>query len=412
MSGAKDLQPLATTTRRGVSVTRRSAPEPAPQPKATHLVGRFGSFLLCSPKRFERPHRRTLDLIADSLEKDPRVVSVQRPDGIEDDWCGQTTFFPAPATPESVISADDSLKVLSFNRPLNFSVNVPEKNQPKMRETDAVPTNYQVFWDGLLILVTWRVPSSKALPLSGGHVVSEILNEALQRLNLRLYVQGCNPACTHEFAHAYIRFLPQKERHGVAYEDCPNWDKEVHALTPLRSDDEIATLVFRDILATAEGFTQLKNYGRRILETEAVGRRTLDALMGINYERSEIATIPRKERVKAHWEMRGWFRQARLLISQVWIILANIEGLRREWERFKLEFERRAKQHGRQLLFARDYTDEVARVQALDLGLMRDGVQELAERLDSRALLRVTAVAAIAGAIAGGVVGGVAGNLF
>jgi hypothetical protein len=379
---------------------------------ATVLVGRFGSFLLSSPEGFKPPHRSTLNAIASSLEKDSRVVDVRRPDGIEDNWCGQSTIFPAPADDEGVVSAHDALKSLYFNRPLEFSVRVPEKNQPKKREEDIVPTTYRAFWDGILMLVTWRMPSQREIPLSGGHIVSEILSAAVKRLHLSLYVQGCNPVCSHEFAHTDIRFLPAKDRTRPEYVDCKQFEKEVHAHTPPMSDEELGTYVFFDLRITARRFTRLKNYGRRILETEEDGRQTLETLMQLNYARGKLPTLPLKERIESRWKMRGWLRQARLLIARIWIILANIEALRREWDRFRLDFESGAQEYGRERLFALDYADEVDRVRSLNLELMRSGVQELAERIDSRALLRVTAVAAIAGAVAGGVVGGIAANAF
>lgn len=349
--------------------------------------------------------------IADALAKDPRVTDISKPEGIEDAWCGRISMFPAPAVEDGLISSADAFKVLDFNKPLAFSVTVPEKNQPKKRETDPLPTAYRAFWDGMFLLVTWRFDTNRSIPLSGGHVVSEVLADALKRLGYRLYPQGCNPFCTHEFAHTDIRFLRKAEQKSLEYVECPNWTTEVHALSPDLPDEELGDLTFRDLRGTARNFTRLKNFGRRILESEQEGRKTLDALMEIYLSRSEVGMLSWRGRFEAEWKTRGWFREARLFIARVWIVLANIEALRREWERFRLEFEGRARLRGREKMFVKDYADEVDRVQSLDLDLMRAGVQEIAERLDSRALMRVTAVAAIAGAVAGGIVGGFAGNL-
>lgn len=375
-------------------------------------MGRFGSFLITSQSDFEPPHKETLNRIAKSLEEDSRVASVRLPDGIEEAWCAEPTVFPAPADDDGVVSGDDALNALIFNRGLVFSVTVPEKNQPKKREKDWVPTEYHVIWDGMLMLVTWRIPAMDGLPLSGGHVVSEVLSDALSRVNLSLYSQGCNPACNHEFAHTDIRFIQERgERKEVEYVDCDRWP-EVHALVPPMPDEDLAEGVFLDLRTVAHRFGQLKNFGRRILEAESDGRATLETLMEINYTRAKLPTLSRVERIRTRWSTRGWLRETRLLIARVWMGLAYIESLRREWTRYRLEFERGSNKRGRYRLFARDYADEVDRVKSLDPELMRSGVQEMAERLDSRALLRVTAIAAVAGAVAGGVVGAIAGNGF
>jgi hypothetical protein len=62
-------------------------------------------------------------------------------------------------------------------------------------------------------------------------------------------------------------------------------------------------------------------------------------------------------------------------------------------------------------LFLRDYSDDVARVASLDLELIRSGVEQAAQRLDSRAIVSGTVAAAIAGAAAGAVVGAIVTTL-
>ena len=375
----------------------------------TSLVGRFGSFILTSEEPFDPPHAETLEAISDSLEKDSRVTDVAQPEHIEDAWCIRRRIFPAPAEDEGLVSGLDALQALHFSDSLTLSVTVPKKNQPLRSDDDDVPTEYTVVWNGMFALVTWRTSESKHLPLSGGHIVVSILRDALKQLGLRLYVQGCNPGCTHEFAHTDIRFVPDDtDPDDIEYMPSANWG-EVRATTPIMPDKALAEYAFLDIVGTAREFTILKNLGRRILEAEQDGRARLSALMKINYARARLPTLSPVERLKAHWAAKGWLRRSRFLIAHIWLTLSNLELLRREWTAVRFGFEEGANERGKRLLFERDYADEVDRVESLDLELMRSGVQEMAERLDSRALLRVTAVAAVAGAIAGGVVGGVIG---
>lgn len=377
----------------------------------TDLVGRMGLFLLASSEQFKPPHSKTLEAVADALEEDPRVIAVKQPKQIEDSWCGRPRIYPSPAENGGLISGSDILQTLHFSRPLSFSITVPAKNQPLRSDDDVVPTDYRVIWDGMLALVLWHAPGAKRLPLSGGHVVADILNNALEKLGYRLYIQGCNPGCTHKFSHTDMRFSQDLEDdEEVEYVGGKHF-AEVKARVPSMEVEDLAHYVFYDLHGTVRDFMELKNFGRRILELEADGRTKLSSLMRINYTRANLPAESFVDRLKTRWGMRGWLRKSRFLIARVWLTLSNIELLRREWETSRFDFESSADERGKRKLFEQDYADEVDRVQSLDPELMRSGVQEMAERLDSRALLRVTATAAIAGAIAGGVVGVVANGL-
>jgi hypothetical protein len=371
------------------------------------LVARFGSFLLTSVEPFEPPYIRTLDAIASSLEADPRVSSVQSPGEIDEGWCIERRVFPSPADGESLVSGGDALQALQFSEALLLSI-----RQPPHPEDDEKPTKYSVVWDGFLAVVTWRTQSARPVGLFEGHVVREILGEALERLGLCLYLQGCNPDCTHKFAHTSIRFVPDPDDpEDIQYVEAENW-AEVEARAPIMDDDELAGFFFSDLLLAMRSFTVLKNVGQRILELEVDSRAKLSELMQFNFERARLPTLPISERVKARRTQRKWLHKSRFLIARIWLTLSNIEYLRREWSALRFDFEGSSGENGKRKLFERDYADEVDRVQSLDLDLVRSGVQEMAERLDSRALLRVTAVAAVAGAIAGGLIAGLVGSSF
>jgi hypothetical protein len=348
--------------------------------------------------------------IGDQLQQDPRVIDVEVPD-IENDWCFPDVLYPAPSDDKGIVNGADRLSRLRFSEPLMFQVEVPVKNQRLIADGDWMPTRYHVLWDGVTILVSWKAPAEKRVPLSGGHIVSAILAEALEGLGLLLYVQGCSPECQHEFTHTAIRFVKDGVVKGKPEYVAGKRAQEVDVRYPLDVALPQVT-VFRDLSSLAEEFAHLKNLGRRILEIENDGRDALAQLMVIDLGRAEIAVMPLRSRVGQLWKARGWRRESRRLIARVWASLGNIESLRRQWDQSRFTFDSGAEERGRERLFLLDYADEVDGVSSFNPDLMRAAVGEAGTRLDNHALLLVTGLGAIAGAIAGGVVGGLAGNGF
>ena len=53
--------------------------------------------------------------------------------------------------------------------------------------------------------------------MSGGHVVSRILDEAMRKAGLGLYVQACGPHCRHGFVHIDLRLESTSELERVKY---------------------------------------------------------------------------------------------------------------------------------------------------------------------------------------------------
>jgi hypothetical protein len=374
-------------------------------------VGRIGSFMLSAKTLPEESEYADLaGQIGDQLQQDPRVIDVEVPD-IENDWCFPNVLYPAPSDDEGIVTGADQLGRLRFSEPLMFLVEVPVKNQRLIAEGDWMPTRYHVLWDGVTILVSWKAPADNRVPLSGGHIVSAILAEALEGLDLALYVQGCSPECRHEFTHTAIRFVKDGSAKGKPEYAVGRRIQEVEVRYP----PDVAApqfTVFRDLSSLAEEFAHLKNLGRRILEIEADGRGALAHLMAMDLGRAEIAVVPLRSRVGQLWKARGWRRESRRLIARVWASLGNIERLRRQWDQSRFTFDSEAAERGRERLFLLDYANEVDGVSSFKPDLMRAAVGEAGTRLDNHALLLVTGLGAVAGAIAGGVVGGLAGNGF
>ncbi|MGD9712759.1 MAG: hypothetical protein AB7V46_11900 [Thermomicrobiales bacterium] len=371
----------------------------------TELVAKFGSFFLTSAKPFEQPYLQILEAVTESLEQDPRVQSVQISEELDEWWCLPRRVFPSPADEDGIATDSDAVHTLQLGSYLLISVQ-------RHAYSEGESSRYLIAWDGFLAVVAWRVPRDDLLATFEGDEAKEILGEALDRLNLQLYLQGCNPDCEHKFAHTTVRFAPQaKGVDGLSYSDSEN-PFEVEARAPEMEDEALVDWLFTDLLVPIRSFAILKNLGRRILESELDSRARLSELMQFSFRRVQVRTAPPMERIRLHWHERGSLREARLLIARVWLMLANIEAHRRNWAGQRFQFERASTERGLRMLFERDYADEVDRVDSLDLVPIRSAVEEVAERLDSRALLQVTAVAAVAGAIAGGLIGGLASGGF
>jgi hypothetical protein len=91
-------------------------------------------------------------------------------------------------------------------------LDVPDKNQPKVFETDRIPSeSYLALWNGVTLLIGWEQTARDYVGSSGGHVVESVLEEATERLDANILVQACNPDCTYVFLHTAIRVLPDED---------------------------------------------------------------------------------------------------------------------------------------------------------------------------------------------------------
>lgn len=378
-------------------------------PEVETHVGRFGSFVLVG--QFERPYQDVVERVLDALSSDSRVLDVQK-SKFEEQWFRAMPLLRSPSEGDDLITGRDSMVALRFSDPIRFALEVPVKNQPSMNPGDPIPTHYEVIWDGVSVLTTWTMGGTGPLPMSGGHIVERVLSDAAVKAGFELYVQGCNPACKNGFAHTTLRLCPVETPPTLPTFSPSKWQGEVDVTVPATSQREAATWVFRDLRMILEDFTALKNLGRRLLEIERDSRSVLDEIVSLAYARYHLHTYGPIERVTSRWRLRRWRRDSRRLIAKMWLELAVIERLRREWDALRFSFEEAAGQRGREGLFALDYADEVDRVERLDAGLMRAGVEHAAARLDTGAMVSMTGVAAVAGAVAGALVAAATGGIF
>jgi hypothetical protein len=361
---------------------------------------------MVGPGPIEEPADGIVERVADALKADSRVVQVDAPPQ-EDSWCTSEVLYPSPIPTEEGVGVDTwnyHLHSFRFGAPMRFTVAVPPKNQPRMTEGDELPTSYEVWWDGVVILTSWRLPASEPIGLSGGHVIEEILSDALEREGFGLYVQGCSANCTAGYAHTTLRLLPSEGKHDEVQYVESMFVNEVTALVPGPLAAMPETL-YLDLRIPAGQFTVVKNLGRRILDLEATARRSLDGLLSLGTDRTELPLLSRRDRARQRWRLRHWRAQSRRRVAELWRALSLIERLRRQWAGERFEFDDTTSSRGLRRLFARDHAGEVARIESLDLGLMRAAVEEAASQMDRRALVRVTGAGAIAGGVAGTIFG-------
>ena len=99
-----------------------------------------------------------------------------------------------------------------FSDPIAFQLHVPAKNQPKVFDSDTIPSeDYFVLWDGGNLLVGWEQPAGGHVGSSGGHIVEEVVEQAVERAGVDLMVQACNPDCACVFLHTAIHAVVQPE---------------------------------------------------------------------------------------------------------------------------------------------------------------------------------------------------------
>jgi hypothetical protein len=375
------------------------------------VILRVGAYRLTSKEQLEPPFSEVVRKIESSLAEDSRVKDARAPEFVQDAWCHRPYIYPAGADRDDLLTGADVLRGLVLDDYFAFTVEVPEKNQRKVDENDQLPTRYAAWWDGQLLGVAWEGDPSAPVTKSGGHVVRDILEKTMERVDLGLYVQSCSAGCKHDFTHTDVRIsMELSGESSTKFEPGP-YVKEVVARTPGSCVDgwEAAEVVFQAVLRGFDEFADMKNTGRRILEIEESARVDVNSLLAINMGRAEIATLGRFDRVKAEFESRGWRKQSRELIARIWLAVTNLEMLRRDWDEVQGNFRRRVAETSRSLLYELDYAGEVDQVGALDTDTMRAAVEEAASRLDNRALLWGTAFAGLVGGLAGAIGGIIAG---
>jgi hypothetical protein len=331
--------------------------------------------------------------LADALDDDARVTDVLIVDP-EGDFIDRPGVYRTDV-PENVKLADGGLsRALKFDAALRFRVHVPSKNQPFADEEP--PEDYAVCWDGYTAAVGWDQPSGEEWTTqAGGHVVADVFREAARTIGCELYVQGCDPRCTHMFAHTDLRITEVEAATEMSFE-AVRWGRVHVQAPPAGGTEEVVYQVYREIRLSVARFTDMKNTARRMQEVEFLVRGLAGELMQLQLERADARLLGLFKRWRRTWELRSWRSQSRSLLARLWLGLATLESLKRTWSDERVVFEDETT-NARTVLFDLDQKNDAAAVQSLDLSLVGSAVQEAAGRLDAGALTLATASAGFFG---------------
>jgi len=274
-----------------------------------------------------------LNEVCSLLDKDSRVTKVERPD-INTQFTGKRMFYPVYVddTSPALMTGSDAFSVLSLSFPILLSIHVPKKNQPQHHGVDDVPTDdYRISWDGISVLVLWQ-QDKEQLPISGGHIVAEILQVALSATGAELYVQNCGPACDNVFFHTDMRVHVMDERIPSALISRHDEFSIDVSVNRMGGQFGLIAPVAREFQLEINAFSRMKNVGRRTIDIESSARGQLNHLLGHYYDHASVNQLPFFQRIYKRWTIKGWRREARHLLAGLWLSLANLEMLRRQWQ--------------------------------------------------------------------------------
>lgn len=345
--------------------------------------------------------------IAESLEEDARVTHANAPDP-DPDWSPEfTAYLPIDETDDGVLEATRHFHVQRFSEPIGIHLRVPLKNQPKVFDTDRIPSeHYFALWDGVSLLVGWEQPALVHVGSSGGHIIEAILGEAAERVGASIVVQACNPECTYVFLHTAIRAtVDDAVPSGWSVSLHPQ-DSSLLEVVMDEADDLVDACLntWWKVCGALDAFAEMKNRGRQILELEHVVRRDLDQVNQLHHHRASAAQKGILKRARAAWEYRSWRRTSRYYLARLWLGLGSLEWLRRQWADSAFKYRRIAGEENLNDLFAIDVRDEVNVVEQLDLTLVEAAVEHAEDRISANLLALATAGGAIAGAIVAAII--------
>jgi len=362
-----------------------------------------GTWLLKAPGETDK--KVLVNSLMEALRGDARVLEV-RPPEFNDYWTLRRTFYPdsARSTQSAVRTGADAFEVLQLSEFVGFTVRVPIKNQEPHQGTADIPSDtYWVAWDGVTILVMWE-QEGDWVPISGGHIVQQVLDDVLAPVGCGLYIQSCSPGCDFLFVHETLLLTLADDVEDFNLRRVPGTRALLYAAERRYSDPLVEVdLVALSLSADMAIFAMFKNVGRRLIDLEHFAREDFAHLLSHYHEHTSLVAEGKSPKVLlARWNNRHWRKEAWALISGVWLAMANIETLRRIWnsERGSL-----AEAAQIQSMLTRDTARDVESVEALDLDPIAETVNQVTAALNNQTSVRAAALGALAGGLAGGATG-------
>jgi len=153
-------------------------------------------------------------------------------------------------------------------------------------------------------------------------------------------------------------------------------------------------------------FARYKNASRRLINIELLARELTDDLLTLDYSTLYGPEGGRRRRawwrVQMAWQavtLRGRTRQAKKIASSLWIAMARIETMQRDWHDRKRNFDYYAKRDGVEAFFDIDRKDDDDVVKAVTTDFVRAAVEHRAARSDNRVIVWATVFGGLGGAV-------------
>ena len=361
------------------------------------------------PQDSPRPdNKQLLSSLENALNEDDRVLPFHAPEASKD-WDRFILYYLARPRPrdEELLAAEGWKFAVRFAHPLEFTIRAQRKNQPIFRTYEDIPSEeYLVVWDGYSLMTFWQQGADDDVTPAGGHIVKDVIRRAAESIGAGIYFQGCRPECDYEFGHTDLlieesddieepQFAPGSGPHGVVRISMPLGAPKV-------SDLALSTY-FRAWLPLGY-FGEMKNVAQRLALMSELVSTDLPGLLGLLYHLGEVHDLPPRKRLGEWWSHRGWRGEMRRMMDRLWLGIAHVGQLRNMWSQRRFEFERVAHETGGVALFEGDHIHDVQALQEIDLDLVQAAVNQVSGRLEMRALVRATALAALS-AIAGAAIG-------
>ena len=174
--------------------------------------------------------------------------------------------------------------------------------------------------------------------LAGGHVAAEVIADVLDSIGYELYYpETCSPECKFMFMHTALHVREDSQLVmplvDLENDEEPSWRPFGcrNSVSPARDVRNIAIL----LSLVVSDFAEFKNLGRRLIDVEHLCRLDLAHVLSHVYEHSQLVAEGHSPAVlKRRWESRSWQQEVRGLVAAIWLDMANMETLHRNWEEY------------------------------------------------------------------------------
>ena len=333
-----------------------------------------------------------LQSVAKALEADSRVRAVAP---TEPSYLSYEGVFPwLQLDPLDAPPADLMQRAMESATPIAFSVSVPGKNQPTWGLDDEVAAeDYMCAWDGGLLLVMWE--SATSPPPSGGHIVRDIVAEAIDRAGYISRVQG--PSMAHVDVH--ILFDDTERLPSGSQVD---W-RQVDVTLPVERGGLPEAMIefFSRTSLLGRAYYRVENTREAYMQVKSHLHVGIERLLRLHHRRAKARVLPFKNRIRERWRLRKTRTRLRELESRVLLETAMLQGLRVEHLERLSEYQATTTDWGLGVVFHPWVESTRIEVTRDDLTAGPAAAEYVAHRLDKRDVVVATLWGVVFGALLG-----------